>query len=73
MRQWNQDFLDTLSVLSFVIGMMNYDENLTQSDKDDMLQAVDRKMTAMLHRLEKDLEEQNNMLREILELLQGGL
>lgn len=72
MRQWNQDFLDTLSVLSFVIGMMNYDENLTQSDKDDMLQAVDRKMTAMLHQLEEDLEEQNDMLREILALLQGG-
>lgn len=73
MRQWNQDFLDTLSVLSFVIGMMNYDENLTQSDKDDMLQAVDRKMTVMLHRLEEDLEEQNDMLREILALLQGRL
>lgn len=72
MRQWNQDFMDTLSVLSFIIGMMNYDENLTQSDKDDMLQEVDRKMTAMLHRLEADLEEQNAILREILDTLKGG-
>ena len=64
--------MDTLSVLSFIIGMMNYDENLTQSDKDDMLQAVDRKMTAMLHRLEADLEEQNDILREILDTVKGG-
>lgn len=64
--------MDTLSVLSFIIGMMNYDENLTQSDKDDMLQEVDRKMTAMLHRLEADLEEQNAILREILDTLKGG-
>lgn len=72
MSRWDQDFLDTLSVLSFVLGMMNYDENLTQSDKDDILHMVDHKMTATLHRLEEDLEEQNAMLREILDILQDS-
>lgn len=66
MNRRNQDFMDTLNILAFVIGLMNYNENLTQSDKDDMLQEVDRKMTAMLERLERDLAEQNDMLREIL-------
>lgn len=66
MNRRNQDFMDTLNILAFVIGLMNYNENLTQSDKDDMLQEVDRKMTAMLERLERDLSEQNDMLREIL-------
>lgn len=70
-KLFNDDFLDTLSVLSFIIGIMNYDENLSQSDKDDMIQEFNNKAEELLKRLEDDLEEQNNMLREILEILRG--
>ena len=31
-------FLDILAILSFIIGAMNLDENLTQGDKQDLLQ-----------------------------------
>ena len=66
---YNDNFLDTLSVLSFIIGVMNYDENLSQSDKDDMLNKISMQMQALLEHLEKDIDEQNEMLREILQLL----
>lgn len=69
----NQDFMDALSLLSFAIGMANYNENLSQSDKDDMMTKMDQTIHQMLEKLEEDLEyqnqileEQNMMLREIL-------
>lgn len=68
--RYNEDILDAITLLSFVIGIANYGENLSQSDKDDMMQMLDKKTNAMLERLEDDLEQQNKMLREILERLQ---
>lgn len=68
----NQDLLDAMSVVSFMIGIANYQENLSQSDKDDMMQALDHKTNAMLERLEKDLEEQNKMLLYIIRLLEDN-
>lgn len=67
--RYNEDLLDAVTLLSFMIGIANYGENLSQSDKDDMMQMLDKKTTAMLERLENDLERQNKMLREILEKL----
>lgn len=66
---FSQDFLDALSLVSFMVGIANYNENLSQSDKDDLMTSLDKKTNSMLNRLEKDLEEQNVMLRAILEKL----
>ena len=66
---FNDDFIDALSVVSFIIGVMNYEENLSQSDKDDIIHKSSEDAERILERLEKDLEEQNEMLREILERL----
>lgn len=66
----NQDFLDALTFVSFVVGMANYNENLTQNDKDDLMKGLDQKTNAMLVRIEQDLEEQNIMLKEILSRLE---
>ena len=66
---YNQDFLDAVSLVSFIIGIANYNENLSQSDKDDMMHALDEKANNMLEKLEADLEEQNKLLRQILDKL----
>lgn len=66
----NQDLLDAMTFVSFIVGMANYNENLTQSDKDDLIKGLDQKTNAMLARIEQDLEEQNTMLREILSRLE---
>lgn len=35
--QENQSFLDAVSIASFILGIMNYGENLTQNDKSEIL------------------------------------
>lgn len=66
----NNNLMDALSVLSFMIGLANYQENLTQSDKDDMMKSLDEATNAMLEKLEIYINEQNEMLREILKRLE---
>lgn len=66
----NQDFLDAISLASFIIGLANYNENLTQNDKAEIMDKLDRQTRDILLRIETDLEEQNKMLREILRRLE---
>ena len=33
--RFNEDMLDALTLVSFMIGVANYNENLTQNDKSD--------------------------------------
>ena len=70
-KLFDDNFLDTLSVVSFIIGVMNYQENLTQSDKADLVQQFNQKLEELLQRLEKDIDEQNEMLEEILNILRS--
>lgn len=65
--RYNQEVLDAVALVSFIISVANYDENLTQSDKDDIMSRLDEQTKDILERVEKSLEEQNAMLREILE------
>ena len=66
---YNQDMLDTLTLISFLIGLANYNENLTQSDKDDIMKRLDQQTQDILIKVQGSLEEQNKMLREILDRL----
>ena len=61
-----------LNMLSFVIGIMNYQENLTQNDKSDIMNRLDEQTKDILTKLQDEIETQNNMLREILNRLKGG-
>lgn len=65
----NKDVLDAVALVSFIVGMANYNENLTQSDKDDLMKGLDEKTNMILARVEDALEKQNNMLEEILNRL----
>lgn len=70
MSRYNEEFLDVLSILSFAIGIANYEENLSQSDKDDIMHELDIKTTKMLKQIEDDLEYQNSLLNAILQKLE---
>ena len=70
--RYNQDMLDTLTLVSFLVGVANYNENLTQSDKDDIMRHLDQQTRDILTRVETSLEDQNKMLREILAILKSG-
>lgn len=67
--KYNSDMLDTLTFVSFLIAMANYSENLTQSDKDDLMAGLDKQTTHILGHIQEELEKQNRMLAEILDRL----
>ena len=66
---FNKDFIDAISLISFMVGVANYDENLSQSDKDDLMKSLDEKTNEMLTCLEKDIDNQNEMIKDIINRL----
>ena len=70
MRMKNNDFLDILTCLQFVISLINYQQNLQQSNNDDIMKALDQKTNALIERLQQDLIRQDKMLKQILDRLE---
>lgn len=62
---FNQRTLDAMAFIGFLIGVANYEENLTQSDVQDMIKGA-------LQNVHEHLEEQDNKIDNILELLKEG-
>ena len=60
------DLLDVLNILSFVIGILNYNENLTQNDKQELLEELDNQTTTLLEEIHAHLKEQDIKIEEIL-------
>ena len=65
-----EEFMENLEILAFIIGVMNYNENLSQSDKSDIMQKFDSQTKEILNRIENDIAEQNKMLEHIITLLE---
>ena len=63
------DFLDIISILSFVIAVENLEENVTQSDKQELLQKFNDKATLLLNEIHQHLEMQDAKLSVIEETL----
>ena len=68
-QQW--DFLDWISVMSFLIGIANYQENLTQGDKQDLLHEVDEATEQAIAKVRQHLAEQGKKIDKILEMLKN--
>ena len=66
------NMMDILSIVSFYIGLKNYQENLSQSDKDDLMNKLDTQTKEILQELSAEIEKQNVMLERILKLLEEG-
>lgn len=63
------DAIDIISVLSFMLGYQNLQENRQQSAHNDVSAANDKQARFLIEELGRKFEEQNAMLREILEVL----
>lgn len=63
-------FLDMVSITSFLVGIMNLNENLTQGDKQDILSELSNKADALLKEIHAHLEEQDKKIDLILEKLE---
>ena len=66
------DFLDYISILSFIIALMNLDENMTQGDKQELQQDLADKADTLLMEIHSHLESQDDKLDKILERLNNG-
>lgn len=62
-------FLDMISLTSFMVGMMNLNENLTQGDKQELMEEFSKKADYLLMEIHSHLEEQDNKIDIILEEL----
>lgn len=65
------DFLDLITLASFVIALQNLDENITQSDKADLQEDLSNKADLLLNEIHGHLEEQDALLKQILEELRN--
>ena len=63
-------FLDTISLMSFMISIMNYDENLTQSDKQDLQKELTNQAESILNEIHNHLQDQDNKINLILKKLE---
>ena len=68
---YDRTYLDELAIYSVGLSLANYYENLSQSDKDDIMHALDEQTKSLLQGVNEKLNEQNRMLERILELVEG--
>lgn len=68
------EFADALAILSLYLGVLNLSENESQSDaqlkilrQNDVCAANDRQAAYLLEELGRKFDEQNSMLKQILE------
>ena len=64
------DALDVVSILSFLLGYENLLENRSQSAANDVSAANGKQDQYLLQELGRKFDEQNEMLKQILEVLQ---
>ena len=62
-------FIDLLAIFSAWIGVENYNMNLTQEDKQDLLEGLDVQTKELLNEIHKHLTEQDKKIDLILEAL----
>ena len=62
-------FLDLLTIASFAISLDNLEENMTQSDKQDLQHDLADKADLLLKEIHEHLERQDNKIDEILRRL----
>ena len=61
----NLDFLDTLTILSVILQIMGYQNDMSQSSNDDLMNELQRQDKAYL---EKIIENQNKILEKLADL-----
>ena len=61
----NLDFLDMLTILSVMLQIMGYQNDMSQSSNDDLMMELQRQDKAYL---EKIIENQNRILEKLADL-----
>lgn len=65
----DSEFIDAVNLLSFLIGILNYQENLTQNDKQEIIQEFNTKLNRVMTQIEGHLKSQDQRLEQIEKFL----
>lgn len=63
-------FMDLLGILSFLVGIQNLNENLTQNDKSELQRDLSNQANSILQEVHTHLEEQDKKIDYIINLLE---
>lgn len=67
---WNQNFVDTINVLDFLISLQNLKENTVQTDKQELEEHFNTKLSSLLGEIQSHLEEQDRKINLIMNKLE---
>jgi len=62
-------FIDILSIMSFCLSLENLNENLSQSDKQDLQNNLSESIDKVLKEIHTHLKQQDEKIDKILEVL----
>ncbi len=65
----SEQFDSNLNLASFILGLMNYEQNLTQNDKSEILQNSQDVSDKVISSIDNHLQNQDKQLKEIILLL----
>ena len=68
----NNELINLINILSFMLGIENLSENRIQSAHNDVQIANDKQAKYLLNEIRRQFDEQNKMLKKILELLENS-
>lgn len=54
-----------MAITSFIISLLNYDENIKQSNNDDIMKELDKDTNVLIDKLETEITNQNKLLMDI--------
>ena len=69
---YNQNLLDTLALVGFVIGLANYDENVSQSQVQQLIDKALRDIHSHLQEQDTKLKAIDDKLNKLLEAEDGN-
>ena len=64
-------FLDLITIISFVVGVLNLDSNATQTDQQRLMRKFDDNLERLLNEIHGHLQEQDRKIDRILEVLEN--
>ena len=54
-----------MAITSFIISLLNYEENIKQSNNDDIMEELDKDTKVLIDKLEAEITNQNKLLIDI--------
>ena len=65
----NNDLLDSIAIVSFLVGLQNLDLNIAQEDLDNQTKELDRRLREVVDNIHEHLQEQDKKIDMIWEKL----